>query len=92
MCRCVFCEKLEDSHHYDTDDDVPSLISDSEDDGDDYVEGDSWQFEFSDQLSLSDEDFQVFLNQVMEDSRNGSLARAIRDGNVTVTRGPPTNV
>jgi len=80
MCRCVFCEKLEDSHHYDTDDDdMPALISDSEDD-DDYVEGDSWQFDFTDQLSLSDEDFQLFLNQVMENSRNGALAQAIRDG------------
>ncbi len=89
MCRCVFCEKLEDSHHYDTDDDdMPTLIIDSEDDDDDdYVEGDSWQFDFTDQLSLSDEDFQLFLNQVTEDSRNGALAQAIRDGNITVTRG-----
>jgi hypothetical protein len=97
MCRCVFCEKLEDSHHYDTDDDdMPSLISDSEDDDDDipvaYVDGDTWQFDFTDQLSLSDEDFQLFLNQVMENSRNGALAQAIRDGNITVTRGSSLDV
>lgn len=97
MCRCVFCEKLEDSHHYDTDDDdIPTLISDSEDDDDDipvaYVDGDSWQFDFTDQLSLSDEDFQLFLNQVMENSRNGALAQAIRDGNITVTRGSSLDV
>ena len=71
---------------------MPTLISDSEDDDDDYVEGDSWQFDFTDQLSLSDEDFQLFLNLVMENSRNGALAQAIRDGNITVTRGSSLDV
>ena len=90
MCRGVFCEKLIDIVENDFDD-MPELIdvsSDEDDDDDDYIEGDQWRFDFTDQLSLSDEDFQVFLNQVMEDSRNGSLAQAIRDGNVRVTRGP----
>ena len=69
-------------------DDMPELIeASSDEDDDEYMDGDSWQFEFTDQLNLSDEDFEVFLNQVMEDSRNGALARAIRDGNVRVTRG-----
>ena len=90
MCRGVFCEKLIDTVEDDFDD-MPDLIDASgdedDDDDDDYINGDSWQFDFTDQLSLSDEDFQVFLNQIMEDSRNGALAQAIRDGNVSVRRG-----
>jgi hypothetical protein len=89
MCRGVFCEKLIDTTEDDFDD-MPELIGDSDDeddDDDDYIEGDEWRFDFTDQLNLSDEDFQVFLNQVMEDSRNGALAQAIRDGNVRVRRG-----
>ena len=87
MCRGVFCEKLIDTGEDDFDD-MPELIDASSDEEDEpYVDGDSWQFDFTDQLNLSDEDFEVFLNQVMEDSRNGALAQAIRDGNVRVTRG-----
>jgi len=93
MCRSVFCEKLQDSHQYDTDDEIPTLISDSEDD--DYVEGDSWDFEVSNEVlasagNLSDDDFDTFLTNLINTHGNSALAQAIRDGNVSITRGPLT--
>ena len=87
------CEKLQDSHQYDTDDEIPALISDSEDD--DYVEGDSWDFEVSNEVlasagNLSDDDFDTFLTNLINTHGNSALAQAIRDGNVSITRGPLT--
>ena len=90
MCRDIFCEKLHDKQDQDTDDEMPDLISDDEQD-DYYREGDQWEFEMSDDpYTLSDENFASLISRIINID-NGALAQAILDGNVRVNRGSENN-